>query len=196
MMKKIRSSGIGMLFIGIFFVILSVVMMVHDADYMFLGKTVDLNEILKNGGEMPRDKYVTYTCEYPMGAYGTMQDYYGGIIPAGRKSYYYAIYDESGMVFSASANSGKVIDDIEAVGDEKKDSVVLVGSVKTIDSEMNGYLMDTFGEYIDGEEVYSTYYLIDTTNTRLTLFLLYGFALLLGGASIAMFIAKRKGAKI
>jgi len=40
---------------------LAVIMFVHDSSFILTGKTVDLNQILENNEELPRDKYVTYT---------------------------------------------------------------------------------------------------------------------------------------
>lgn len=50
-----------MLFFGILFIGLSLFLLISNASYYFLGKTVDLNEVLKNGEELPKGKFVSYT---------------------------------------------------------------------------------------------------------------------------------------
>ena len=61
-MKTIkRKNSITLLLVGIVFVIIGVALTIHFASYIFLGKTVDLNEVLKNGEELPIDKFVSYT---------------------------------------------------------------------------------------------------------------------------------------
>ena len=67
-----KKSKVGLL-IGLFFTAIGIVMFAFDASYILLGRTVDLNKVLEEGGELPRDKVVTYTCEVPIGNYAEMQ---------------------------------------------------------------------------------------------------------------------------
>ncbi|MBQ2264164.1 MAG: hypothetical protein II341_02070, partial [Oscillospiraceae bacterium] len=61
-LKCILTALLGVVMIG-----LSIVMYVREASYIFMGETLDLNEIIDEGGEMPRGEYVTFTVEYPLG---------------------------------------------------------------------------------------------------------------------------------
>ncbi|MBO5558589.1 hypothetical protein [Ruminococcus sp.] len=67
-----KKSKVGLL-IGLFFTVTGIIMSAFDASYILLGRTVDLNKVLEEGGELPRDKVVTYTCEVPTGNYAEMQ---------------------------------------------------------------------------------------------------------------------------
>ncbi len=188
-MKRAKMGKVGLL-MGVFFLVCVIAMFIHDANYIFTGKTVDLNEIIRNNEDLPRDKYVTYTCEVPLDAYGYSQDRYGGIIPAGRKSYNYAVIDDSGAIISVKMNNKKLMEEFEAAA--ANDGTVDVKGCFVINSaEMDRYLEDYCGDMADGEDIFLTSYVIDTTKTRLSLIVLYTGGLLIGIACIVMYVKGR-----
>ena len=192
-MKTIkRKNSITLLLVGIVFVIIGVALTIHFASYIFLGKTVDLNEVLKNGEEIPTDEVVSYTCEYPLGNYAEMQTYINGVIPTPFKSQLYAMIDEhngKGLIFSAKLNRSNKIEEFDKTINGQKESVTVVGTIHSIDPESFEYLEQTCGD-IEGDIVLS-YYVIDTTNTRLSIIALNFFSLALGVFCLVTFFRKR-----
>ena len=180
------------LFLGVLFIGLSLFMLISNASYYFMGKTVDLNEVLKNGEEIPTDEVVSYTCEYPLGNYAEMQTYINGVIPTPFKSQLYAMIDEhngKGLIFSAKLNRSNKIEEFDKTINGQKESVTVVGTIHSIDPESFGYLEQTCGD-IEGDIVLS-YYVIDTTNTRLSIIALNFFSLALGVFCLVTFFRKR-----
>jgi len=167
-MKQKIKDKIGMLFFGILFIGLSLFLLISNASYYFLGKTVDLNEVLKNGEELPKGKFVSYTCKYPIGHYAEMQTYLNGIIPLPVKSQLYAMideYDGKGLIFSAKVNKINKIKEFNSTVNEKTESVTVVGYLDTIvNYEATSYLEQTCCN-IDGDIVL-THLVLDSTKTR------------------------------
>ncbi len=180
---------------------MAAVILVHDAGYIFTGKTVNLNEILENGDELPRDKYVTYTCSYPLGNYAETKQTISGVIPLPYKTQQYALLCENGIIMSAEVSKKAKIEELDEAIDDvycgETVSVTLTGCLITNNPEMNGYLSEfltAVGIDTENSDIQQTYYLIDTTKTRLQLFLMYTFLLALGLFLIVVDIRKyRKG---
>lgn len=186
--------------LGIFLTVCAVVLFVHDAAYIFTGNTVDLNEILETGGELPRDKFVTYTCTMPLGNYAESREYLGGIIPLPISSQQYAMLDTSGMVFSAEISKKAKINEMdeaaEAFFDDKTVTVTIEGSFEIHSREMDEYLQEYTGYFMTDEEmekqgIYLTSYVVNTTKTRVSLVLLYLATAALGIAILVVSIRKR-----
>ena len=187
-----------MIILGLFLSGLSIVLFVHDAEYIFTGKTVDLNEILKNNEELPRDKFVTFTCEFPIDNYAETQQYINGIIPLPFKTQQYAMLGENGMIFSAEIGKKAKIAEMDQALEEFYDdgtvSVTLTGNLQINSPQMDSFLNECV-EYIFGNAgdldsygFYVTSYVIDTTKTRLSQALLYIFLLAIGAVLIVVSI--------
>ena len=192
-MRSGKRKSLVSLLIGLFFTAMILVLFIHDASYIFTGKTVDLNEILESGGELPRDKYVSYTCEYPLGNYAEEQTYIDGFIPSPFKSQLYAMideYDGEGMIFSAKVNKKAKISEFDSVVDEQTESVTVVGCLQTISPDAFNYLEQSCG-YIGGDDVTLTYYVIDSTKTRFSLIVLYTFGLAIGVFCLVTYFRKK-----
>lgn len=193
-MSKFRS--ILMIIIGVVLAGFSVVMFVHDAEYIFTGKTVDLNEILENDGEVPRDKYVTFTCDIPIDNYAETQQYLNGFIPLPFKTQQYAMLGDNGMIFSAEISKKDKIKEmdqaIEDFYDDKDVSVTLTGKLQINSSEMDSYLKECveydIGDDMDSLGFFVTSYVIDTTQTRLSQSMLCLFAFAIGALFVVLSI--------
>lgn len=185
-----------MIILGVFLSGLSIVMFVHDAEYIFTGNTVNLNEILINNEELPRDKYVTFTCEFPIDNYAETQQYINGIIPLPFKTQQYAMLGDNGMIFSAEVGKKDKIAEmdqaLETFYNDGDVSVTLTGNLKINSSEMDSYLEECVDYIFDGDvESYGfflTSYVIDTTQTRLSQALMYTLLLIVGGVLIVISI--------
>ena len=183
-----------LIILGLFLSGLSIVLFVHDAEYIFTGKTVNLNEILKNNEELPRDKFVTFTCEFPIDNYAETQQYINGIIPLPFKTQQYAMLGENGMIFSAEIGKKAKIEEMDQALEEFYDdgtvSVTLTGNLQINSPKMDSFLNECV-EYLFGDAddlrsygFYVTSYVIDTTKTRLSQALLYIFLLAIGAVLI------------
>ena len=183
-----RSRCVVAILLGLFLSGLSVVMFIHDFEYIITGNTVDLNEILENNGELPRDKFVTFTCEAPVCNYAETRNYINGIIPMPFKSQQYAMIGENGMVFSAKVGKKAKIKEmdqaIDAFYNDSAVSVKLTGIFQINSPKMDSFLQEGM-EYVIGDDMedsglFLTSYVIDTTKTRLSQALTYGFLLVIG----------------
>lgn len=185
-MSGSRSRGIVIL--GIFIVGIALALFIHDAEYIFTGKTVDLNEILASGEELPRDKFVTYTCRVPIGNYAETQEYISGIIPLPFKTQQYAMIGENGMIFSAAVGKEAKIEEmdnaIDAFYDDETVSVTLTGNLQINSSKMDTFLEEfvryEIGSDLESSGLFLTSFVIDTTKTRLSQSMLYIFLFALG----------------
>ncbi len=185
--------------LGVVMIALSVVMYAREASYIFMGETLDLNEIIEEGGEMPRGEFVTFTVEYPLGNYAETREMIAGFIPMPfSTTQQYAIFCEDCSIISAEVSKKSKIAELEqAVEDfynDKPTAVTIVGYVAANDREMNGYLAELTDYLFEGDPasagVTPTYFVIDTTQTRVSQFFLYFFSLLLGGVLTAIGILR------
>ena len=188
MMNNIKKSGIGMLLVGIFLMIISVLLIVKNADFIFYGKTVDLDEILKNGGEIPQGSFVTYTCDQPLGSYGKEQELFI-FIPVGKEGYYYAIFDENGTMLSAKISDEKIRNKIDNLGDGEKANIKITGRVRKLNNEMKMYYLDSLRMKTGFDR--SDYY-IDTTDTKTSQIVTSVITFLIGGLMVFLFIKMKK----
>lgn len=184
-----KSRAVITILLGIFLAGLAAVLFVHDSNYIFTGKTLDLNDILENNGEIPRDKYVTYTCYLPIDNYAETTQTLNGIIPLPfLKTQQYSMLCENGKVISAKVGSKKKIQEMEQALDDFYDTdnavaVTLTGCIHTISPEMHGYLEESCNyvfEGLDTTGIDYTYFVIDTTQTRLSQTLMYTFLFFIG----------------
>lgn len=181
--------------LGVVMIVLSVVMYTREASYIFMGETLDLNEIINEGGEIPRGEFVTFTVEYPLGNYAETREMIADFIPIPfAKTQQYAIFCEDCRIISAEVSKKSKIAELEqAVEDfynDKTAAVTIVGYVAVNNREMNGYLTELTDFLFKGDPasvgVTPTDFVIDTTQTRVSQFFLYFFSLLLGGALTAI----------
>lgn len=172
--------------LGVFLTGLALVLFLHDAGYLFMGHTVDLNEILINGEELPRDKYVTYQCSVPFGNYAETRSYVGGVIPLPGKTQQFAFLGENDMILSAEIGRKSKIQEMTELTDdyyhgEGYEPVTLVGCFEINSPDMDRYLVNYFSDIdLEEEGIYLTSYVINATKTRLKQALLYLFLLALG----------------
>ncbi|MBR1554946.1 MAG: hypothetical protein IJ644_06075 [Oscillospiraceae bacterium] len=185
--------------LGLFLSIMGGILLVHDAEYIFTGNTVNLNEIFENNQELPRDSYVDYTCYCSLGNYAETQQYLNGLIPLPFKSQEYALLTENEIIISAEISKKEKIQEMEQLtdaffSDDENTSLVpveLVGCLQTVSPDMHNFLI----EYFEGTEIAEdviTYYVIDTTKTRASQCGLCLGAILLGIFVVFMGIQRKR----
>lgn len=190
--NKLRRSGVIWLIGGLMFVVIAVLMMIADADYIFHGEITDLNSVIENGEDMPYDKnslsstYVTYTLYMPLDAYG--YETYFPII--GSKTYNYAVVDESGMILSVKVKDKKIMEQLESLSGDKNDTMTVTGRLSKNDTDMTHFLKDNYSTFAQNENLELTQYVIDTTATRGHTAFLYCFGIVMGIASLIIFISR------
>ena len=185
--------------LGLLFCVAALVLFIHDAEYIFTGNTVDLNQVFLEDEELPRDKFVTYTCHCSLGNYAESQEYLDGLIPLPGKTQEYALLIENGYIISAEISKEVKIQELDQLTDaflNNEDSTELVpvkitGCLQTVSSDMHNLLIEYF-EDTGIEEEKLTYYVIDTTKTRASQVGLYLALFALGGFLIFMTIKKKR----
>lgn len=171
---------------GVVLIAVAVAMFAHDADYILTGNTVNLNEILENGGELPRDKFVTYTCNISLGNYAETREYIDGIIPLPGKTQQFAMLTENGMIISAEIETKTKIDEMMNLTenidyDNPTTPVVITGCFEINSSDMDRCLINYFSGYdLEDSGIILTSYVINTTKTRAGLVALYLFVFVVG----------------
>ena len=190
--NKSRKSSVIFLIGGLMFVVIAVLMMIADADYIFHGEITDLNSVIENGEDMPYDgdslssTYVTYTLYMPLDAYG--YETYFPII--GSKTYNYAVVDESGMILSVRVKDKKIMEQLESLSGDKNDTMTVTGRLSKNGSNMTHFLKDNYSTFAQNEGLELTQYAIDTTATRGHTAFLYCFGIVMGIASLIIFISR------
>ena len=190
--NKLRKSGVIWLIGGLMFFVIAVLMMIADADYIFHGEITDLNSVIENGEDMPYDRdslsstYVTYTLYMPLDAYG--YETYFPII--GSKTYNYAVVDESGMILSVKVKDKKIMEQLESLSGDKNDTMTVTGRLSKNGSNMTHFLKDNYSTFAQNEGLELTQYVIDTTATRGHTAFLYCFGIVMGIASLILFISR------
>ena len=190
--NKISRSGVIFLIGGLMFVVIAVLMMIADADYIFHGEITDLNAVIENGESMPYDRdslsstYVTYTLYMPLDAYGYKTDF--SII--GSKTYNYAVVDESGMILSVKVKDKKIIKQLEGLSGDKNDTMTVTGRFSKIDNDMTHFLKENYSTFAQNENIELTQYVIDTTATRGHTAFLYCFGIVMGIVMLIIFISR------
>jgi len=185
---------------GIFLSIISIVLFIHDVEYIFTGNTINLNEVLENGEEIPNGKYVTYTCYAPLGNYAETQEYLNGFIPLPFKTQEFAVLTENDMIISAEIGNKnkiqemeKLTDDFLTSDDDFYGSMELTGYLGSNNSEMVGYLQEYFEDVdFEAKGISVSWYSIDTTKTRLSVAGLCVGMFLIGGVVIIAGIGKKR----
>jgi len=180
--------------LGVFLAAIGVIMFVHDADFIFTGNTADLNQILEENSEIPRDKYVTYTCSYCLGNYGETQSYWG-FIPLPGKSQQFAFIGENGMIISVKAGKKSLVEDLRVLSesdyDEDYTPVTFTGCVQTNHPDLDRYLESYLsGVDFENSDLQLTYLEIDTTKTRPKLVFMYTAIILIGAGCIIFAVRK------
>lgn len=191
--NKLRRSGVIWLIGGLMFVVIAVLMMIADADYIFHGEITDLNSVIENGEDMPYDRdslfsstYVTYTLYMPLDAYGYETDF--SII--GSKTYNYAVVDESGMILSVKVKDKKIMEQLESLSGDKNDTMTVTGRLSKTGTNMTHFLKDNYSTFAQNEGLELTQYVIDTTRTRGHTAFLYCFGIVMGIANLIIFISR------
>ena len=190
--NKISRSGVIFLIGGLMFVVIAVLMMIADADYIFHGEITDLNAVIENGESMPYDRdslsstYVTYTLYMPLDAYGYKTDF--SII--GSKTYNYAVVDESGMILSVKVKDKMIMEKLESLSGDKNDTMTVTGRLSKNGTNMTHFLKDNYSTFAQNEGLELTQYVIDTTATRGHTAFLYCFGIVMGIANLIIFISR------
>lgn len=196
MIEKIKRSGVLYLIGGLMFVVIAVIMMIADADYIFRGEITDLNSIIENGEDMPYDKnslsstYVTYDLYMPLDAYG--YEIYFPFIGSSSKTYNYAVVDESGMILSVKVKDKKIIKQLEGLSGDKNDTMTVTGRFSKIDNDMTHFLKENYSTFAQNENLELTQYVIDTTATRGHTAFLYCFGIVMGIVMLIIFASRVK----
>ncbi len=170
--------------IGIFFLVLGGIYSAINWNYMIMGKTTNLNEVLENHGEPEKGEYVTLNVRYVLGNYAeTKHKRY--FITTGTDQHYAIILDD-GSIMSVKVKKQDDIDALEAMVNPTWDyinqetqvpptqTLTLTGHISTMESQINGFYEQALsGAGITDSVVNKIHHLtLDATETRFSQFLL------------------------
>lgn len=189
----------------IIFFLLGAVLLIGESDYLF-SDPQDLNEMVMAGDTPQKGEYVTVGVDAVVDWYAETEHRINGIIPIGKEQHCLVWLDDESFI--SMTVKGKNIDKVDELIDETSDylngvssvlpsKVVFSGRVSTIDSDVSKYyddVLDYYGIYeSDGLEV--RYITIDTTDTKLQTWLMFGFFMLLGIACLLGLVVTVKNRK-
>lgn len=185
-----KKSVVGCVIGMIISFLLGAVLLIGESDYLF-SEPQDLNEMVMAGDTPQKGEYVTVGVDAVVDWYAETEHRINGIIPIGKEQHCLVWLDDESFI--SMTVKGKNIDKVDELIDETADylngvsnvlptKVVFSGKVSSIDSDVSKYyddVLDYYGIYeSDGLVVH--YITIDTTDTKLQTWLMFGFFILLG----------------
>jgi len=176
-------------------------------DYMILGKTVDLNEVIADGGSPQKGDHVKLKVYFVLGNFAETKHTINGFIPAGKEQHY-GIMMEDGSVIAVTVKSSSDIDKLDEIYDKNWDLLEaedysfmynfleITGKVKTMDSQIEGFYKTALnGADITAADTNIYYLSIDATDTRFSYFLVDLFFLGVMALCIFLFFVNKKKKK-
>ena len=176
-------------------------------DYMILGKTVNLNEVIADGGSPQKGDHVKLKVYFVLGNFAETKHTINGFIPAGKEQHY-GIMMEDGSVIAVTVKSSSDIDKLEEIYDknwdllEAEDSsfmfnfLEITGTVKNMDPKIEGFYKTALsGADITAADTNIYYLSIDATDTRFSYFLIDLFFLGIMALCIFLFFVNKKKKK-
>ena len=176
-------------------------------EYMFMGKTKSLNQIIADGATPEKGDYVTLHVRFVLGNFAETKHKINGFIPAGTDQHYAIVLDD-GSVMPIMVKSKSDIEKLEAMvtttvqylNGETKDipmeTLELQGCIESMDKEIEGFYKQALNQVdITDANVNIRYLTMDATQTRFSKFLIFGFLVLMVGLCIFLAIMSRKKMK-
>ena len=200
-----KGSVVGCVIGMIFFFLLGAVMLIGESDYLF-SEPQDLNEMVMAGDTPQKGEYVTVGVDAVVDWYAETEHRINGIIPIGKEQHCLVWLDDESFI--SMTVKGKNMDKVDELIEETSDylngvsdtlpsKVVFSGRISAIDSDVSKYyddVLDYYGIYeSDGLVVRNI--TIDTTDTKLQTWLIFGFFMLLGVVFLVTLVITVKNKK-
>jgi hypothetical protein len=176
-------------------------------DFMILGKTVNLNEVIADGGSPQKGDHVKLKVYFVLGNFAETKHTINGFIPAGKEQHY-GIMMEDGSVIAVTLKSSSDIDKFEDIYNKNwnlleaedysflNNYIEITGTVKTMNSQIEGFYKTALsGADITAADTNIYYLSIDATDTRFSYFLVDIFLLAVMALCIFLFFVNKKKRK-
>ena len=205
--SQLRTGMILSIVVAVLCFVVAVFYTIGNWDYMILGKTVDLNEVIADGGSPQKGDHVKLKVYFVLGNFAETKHTINGFIPAGKEQHY-GIMMEDGSVIAVTLKSSSDIDKFEEIYSKNWDLLEaedysfmynfleITGTVKNMDREIEGFYKTALsGADITAADTNIYYLSIDATDTRFSYFLVDIFLLGVMVLCIFLFFAEKKKKK-
>ena len=205
--SQYKVSFILWIILAVVFTIVAAIDGIIVGEYMFMGKTKSLNQIIADGATPEKGDYVTLHVRFVLGNFAETKHKINGFIPAGTDQHYAIVLDD-GSVMPIMVKSKSDIEKLEAMvtttvqylNGETKDipmeTLELQGCIESMDKEIEGFYKQALNQVdITDANVNIRYLTMDATQTRFSKFLIFGFLVLMVGLCIFLAIMSRKKMK-
>ncbi len=186
-MKERKNSIVGWWIAVILIGLLMVLYIVTQKDFLFASEPTDIMDLIEEDGEATKDAYVSVGVDGVVEHYAEMKHSINGIIPIGTDDYYLLWLDD-GSFISLTAKGKKNTEKLQKLMNDTHsyiygqseflpDKVEFKGRISTMDSEIEGYYKDALylWEISESDGLTIHYVTIDTTETPLKAWLMWGF---------------------
>ena len=205
--SQYKVSFILWIILAVVFTIVAAIDGIIVGEYMFMGKTKSLNQIIADGATPEKGDYVTLHVRFVLGNFAETKHKINGFIPAGTDQHYAIVLDD-GSVMPIMVKSKSDIEKLEAMvtttvqylngetTDIPMETLELQGCIESMDKEIEGFYKQALNQVdITDANVNIRYLTMDATQTRFSKFLIFGFLVLMVGLCIFLAIMSRKKMK-
>ncbi len=207
-MKQKKNSIVGWWIAAILVGFIMVLYIVTQKDFLFATKPTDIMELIAEDGTATKDVYVSIGVDGVVEHYAEMKHSINGIIPIGTDDYYLLWLDD-GSFISLTAKGKKNTEKLQQImndthsylygqTDALPEKLELKGRISTMDSEIEGYYKDALYAWdISASDGLTIYYVtIDTTETPLKSWLMWGFFAVLEVIIVVALVKEIKERKV
>ena len=206
--KQAKGNRTAMLIIAIACFVGAAVYAALRWNYVFMGKTTDLNQSVAEGKAPEKDEYATLNVHLVLGNYAETKHKINGFIPAGTEQHYVVVLDD-GSVMSVTLKDKSDIEKLEAMVDPTwsllsgeseswpTTNVTLTGKIGSMDSQILGFYRESLNKAGVTTDYFPRIYelTLDATNSRFRGFLVFGILLAFGALFIVLSIVSGKKVK-
>ncbi len=187
--SQYKTSMILSIILALVLLVFTVVYVGMNFNYMVLGKSIDLNQQLREGKSPEKGDLVTFEVRYVLGNFAETKHKINGIIPTGTDEHYVVVLDDNSLM-AVSVSGSKDVDAMNKLESETKayladtddiskiptSTIKLTGRLETMHSEIQKY-------YNQALSTLSTYTIhnmtLNATHGRLSMFMITFFLLAL-----------------
>ncbi len=195
-----KKSIVGNVFAVIIIAVVMVILFVAEKDFLFTKEPQDIFQLIEEEGEPTKGAYVSVDVDAVIDWYAETKHTINGIIPIGKERHYLIWLDDTSFI-SVTVKGDKTYDKMDAIMEETyaylygssyylSEPLELTGRVSTMDSEIRSYYQEALDSWeispADGLTVY--YMTVDTTQTPLKTWLLFGFVALIEVIAIVVLV--------
>ncbi len=206
--RQLKTSSRIAIVVAVLAFAICLIFCIINGSYMFKGETVSLNWGNTEEAPVPqKGDHATFYARLVLGNYAETKHTINGFIPAGTEQHYIILLDDF-SVLSVTAKNSSVLEQLDRMteatwnysdtGDTSylTESIELTGSLKSMNSEIQGYYHTSLQKVGITEAEYTIYNLtLDVTNTRFSYFVTAGLIFLVVVICVLIILSNRKKMK-